>query len=348
MAEKERLSLSIPWSTLLKIIAAFALVAVLLHIWYIVTLILIAIIIAVGLYPAVCWLEARGASRSTAATVVVFVVGGLILGFLAVTWTSITGQSQDVLTHLRQTARELARQMPQPIARVLEHWTGSPNTSAIASWALWFGRSLLTAAAAFVLAWILVLYLLIEAAPTYQWIRGFVPKELRPRFDRTACEARDVAAAYIVANFVTSVLAFVYTFVWLAALGVPAALVLATLAFVCDFIPVVGFFIACAPAMVMAATQSGMLALAMIPIYGFYHFLENYLIGPRIYGGRLRLSNVAVLVAFAIGAELGGVVGALLAMPIAATYPTIEKLWLRDQLGDDVVAEHEAVRRKAS
>jgi predicted PurR-regulated permease PerM len=66
------------------------------------------------------------------------------------------------------------------------------------------------------------------------------------------------------------------------------------------------------------------------------------------YGGRVRLSNVAILVAFAIGAELGGVGGALLAMPIAATYPTIEKLWLRDQLGDDVVAEHEAVRRRAS
>jgi predicted PurR-regulated permease PerM len=79
-----------------------------------------------------------------------------------------------------------------------------------------------------------------------------------------------------------------------------------------------------------------------------HHLLENYVIEPRIYGGRLQLSNVAVLVAFAIGAELGGVVGALLAMPIAATYPTIEKLWLRDQLGDDVVAEHEAVRRRAS
>jgi predicted PurR-regulated permease PerM len=53
----------------------------------------------------------------------------------------------------------------------------------------------------------------------------------------------------------------------------------------------------------------------MIPSYLGYHFIENYLIGPKMYGGRLRLSNVAVLVAFAIGAELGGVVGALLAMP---------------------------------
>ena len=348
MAESDRrLSLTIPWSTLLKVIAAAALVAVLLHIWYILTLILIAIIVAVGLYPAVCWLEARGWSRSMSATVVVFGMFALIVGVFAVMWSSMTGQAQDVMTHVQRTAHELAARMPEPLARVIQQWSG-PNTSAVASWAFWLGESFLTATAAFVLASILVLYLLIEAAATYRWVRGFLPAELRPRFDRTACEARDVASAYIVANFVTSLLAFLYTFIWLAALGVPATLVLATLAFVCDFVPVVGFFIACAPAMVMAATQSPALALLMIPIYGFYHFLENYLIGPKIYGGRLRLSNVAVLVAFAIGAELGGVVGALLAMPIAATYPTIEKLWLRDQLGDDVVAEHEAVRRKAS
>src|SRR4029077_7829796 len=119
-----------------------------------------------------------------------------------------------------------------------------------------------------------VLYRLIEATPTYEWVRGFMPAELRPRFDRTACEARDVAAAYIVANFVTSVLAFLYTFIWLSALAVPATLMLAVLAFFCDFIPVVGFFVACAPAMVMAATKSTALALAMIPVYGAYHFIE--------------------------------------------------------------------------
>lgn len=348
MAESDRrLSLTISWSTLLKVIAAVALVAVLLHIWYILTLILVAIIVAVGLYPAVCWLEARGWSRSLSATIVVLGMFVLIVGFFAVMWSSLMGQAQQVMMHVERTVHELSARMPAPVARVIQQWSGG-DTSAVASWAFWLGQSFLTAVAAFLLASILVLYLLIEAAPTYRWVRGFLPAELRPRFDRTACEARDVAAAYIVANFVTSVLAFVYTFVWLAALGIPAALVLATLAFVCDFVPVVGFFLACAPAIVMAATQSPALALAMIPIYGCYHFLENYLIGPRIYGGRLRLSNVAVLVAFAIGAELGGVVGALLAMPIAATYPTIEKLWLRDQLGDDVVAEHEAVRRKAS
>ena len=347
MAESDRLSLQIPWSTLLKIIAAVAFVAILVRIWYILTLIFIAVIVAVGLQPAVAWLERRRWPRWVAAATVVFLLMGGIIAFVAVSWTSITGQAREVANHVESTARHIAEQMPRPIAVILQH-SGTPDTSMLAGYALSFGRSVLGAVAAFVLSSILVLYLLIEAGQTYRWVRGFMPADLRPRFDRTASEARDVASAYIVANFITSVLAAIYTFTWLAVLGVPATLVLALLAFVCDFIPVVGFFISCLPAMVMAATISPALALAMIPIYGAYHFIENYLVGPKIYGGRLRLSNVAVLIAFAIGAELGGVVGALLAMPIAATYPTIEKLWLRDQLGDDVVAEHEAVRRKAS
>jgi predicted PurR-regulated permease PerM len=348
MAERDRhVRLVLPWSTLLKIVAAVALVAVLVRIWYILTLVLVAIIVAIGLNPAVTWLERRRWPRWIAASTVVFTLMGAIAIFLTATWNSIAGQAQDLGVHLETVEREIAQRLPQPITAMISR-SGGPDTSTIALYITSFGRSLLGAVAAFLLSSILVLYLLIEARQTYRWVRGFLPGSLRPRFDRTASEARDVASAYIVANFVTSILAAIYTFAWLAVLGVPAALLLALLAFLCDFVPIVGFFIACAPAMVMAATKSAALALAMIPIYGAYHFIENYLIGPKIYGGRLRLSNVAVLVAFAIGAELGGVVGALLAMPIAATYPTIEKLWLRDQLGDDVVAEHEAVRRKAS
>jgi predicted PurR-regulated permease PerM len=348
MAETHRrLSLELPWATLLKIVAAAALVAVLVRVWYILTLILIAIIIAVGLQPAVAWLERRGFARWVAATAVVLLLSAAIVGFLAITWTSISGQALDVGQHIARVEREALQQLPTPVAKVIQR-SGGPDASTLASYAASFGRSLLGAIAAFLLSSVLVLYLLIEAVPTYRWVRGFLPEELRPRFDRTASSARDVASAYIVANFVTSVLAGLYTFTWLSLLHVPAALVLAVLAFVCDFLPVVGFFLGCIPAMVMAATVSPTLALVMIPVYGTYHFIENYVIGPKIYGGRLRLSNVAVLVAFAIGAELGGVAGALLAMPIAATYPTIEKLWLRDKLGDDVVAEHEAVRRRAS
>ena len=97
MAESDRrLSLEISWSTLLKIIAAVALVSVLTRIWYILTLVLIAIIVAVGLEPAVAWLERRPWPRWVAASTVVIALFVTIVGFFTITWNSISGQAQDL------------------------------------------------------------------------------------------------------------------------------------------------------------------------------------------------------------------------------------------------------------
>src|SRR4029450_2567870 len=191
MAEGEgRPSLHIPWSTLLKVILAAALVAVLVRVWYILTLILVAIFLAGGLPPAGAWLERRRWPRWAAASVVVFLMAGAIVVFFAVTWQSINGQAQDLGQHLKSIEQEIADRLPTPVAMVLQRSPGL-NTSMIASYAVTLGRSILGAIAAFVLASILVLYLLIEARQTYRWIRGFGPAELRPRFGRTAPEAGD-------------------------------------------------------------------------------------------------------------------------------------------------------------
>src|SRR4030095_1616529 len=83
MAESDRrLSLHIPWYTLLTVLLAVALVAVLVRVWYILTLILVAIIVAVGLQPAVAWLERRRWPRWAAASAGVFLIaGGIVVLF---------------------------------------------------------------------------------------------------------------------------------------------------------------------------------------------------------------------------------------------------------------------------
>jgi predicted PurR-regulated permease PerM len=75
---------------------------------------------------------------------------------------------------------------------------------------------------------------------------------------------------------------------------------------------------------------------------------ENYYIGPKVYGDRLRMSNLAVIIAFAVGAEIGGIVGALLALPVAALYPVIESVWLREYLNRDAVETHRRLQRTSS
>jgi predicted PurR-regulated permease PerM len=350
MAERRRpaepghyVDFRVPWATLLKIIVAIAVIYLWTRLVWAVMLLLVAIIIAIGLAPAVDWLERRRWPRWLAAWGLVIAIVGVLLGFFMLTWTSLSAQAQNLGGRFEAIEQDLLNRTPPAILKLVRGSGSPPDPSTIAPYLLSLGRGLLTAAGAFGLAWILVAYLLMEARQTYRWVRGFVPAHHRPRFDATAHEACEVAHGYIVGNVVTSVCAAIYVFVWLSVFGVPAALLLAVVAFFCDFIPVMGFFLSCVPAVAMAATRSTTVVLGVIAVYIAYHFIENYLIGPRVYGGRLRLSNVAVLLAFAIGAELGGVLGALLALPLAAIYPTIERYWLREPFGDDVVEAHEAV-----
>jgi predicted PurR-regulated permease PerM len=175
-----------------------------------------------------------------------------------------------------------------------------------------------------------------------------VPRNKRARAHITACEARRAILGYVAGNVATSIFATVFVWIVLSLLHVPAAMLLALLAGICDFVPVLGFVVSAAPAVLLALSQGVTTAIAVVALYGLYHFIENYFIAPKIYGDRLQLSNLAVLFAFAVGAEIGGIVGALLALPAAAMYPVIERLWLKEYLGRDVVEEHRIIEDRPS
>jgi predicted PurR-regulated permease PerM len=185
-------------------------------------------------------LEQRGWARWLAALVVVVTIVGAIIALLGVTWSSLAAQTQDLGSQVEMLEREITQRAPEPIARLLKS-QGQDSTSLIAPYVLRVGRAMLWAIAAFVLAWILVLYMLMEREETYAWVRGFVPSRLRPRFDRTAEEASQVASEFVIGNFTTSACAAIYFFIWLSALGVPGALLQSVLAFIFDFVPVLGF-----------------------------------------------------------------------------------------------------------
>jgi predicted PurR-regulated permease PerM len=107
---------------------------------------------------------------------------------------------------------------------------------------------------------------------------------------------------------------------------------------------VVGTIAMIAPAALLALTVSPLRAMLVVAAYLAYHLIENYLIIPRVYGNQMRLSTLTVILAIAVGGTLQGVIGALLALPIAAAYPIVERIWLRDQLPSDTVERHEELQ----
>ena len=344
---RQRVSFEVPWRTLFKIIAAAALVWAALRSMWIILLLVVAAMLAITIDPVVRWLEARGFGRATASTIVSVVILLAVGGFLWGTWASLNDQVQYLSQHMEEVSAIAADRVPDWLKNVVGSGTGTNVSSWLSRFALQFAQSLSSAVTILLLGFILTIFLLIEGKPTYRWLIAFVPLKHREKVHRTAAECQDVVFAYWKGNIITSIIATVVTLAGLWALDVPAALLLAVMAGLSDFVPVIGFVVSSIPAILIALTVSVRTALLVIVLYVVYNVVETYLISPWAYGSRMKLSNVAVILAFAIGAQLGGVVGALIALPIAAIYPVIERIWLREKLGDQVVQEHRAIERKA-
>ena len=74
-----------------------------------------------------------------------------------------------------------------------------------------------------------------------------------------------------------------------------------------------------------------------------YHLFETYYLLPRIYGAKLRISTLSVLLALIVGGRLQGIIGAVLVLPVVAAYPIIERHWLGGYLRPRVLTDHQAL-----
>ncbi|HYT66423.1 MAG TPA: AI-2E family transporter [Vicinamibacterales bacterium] len=347
MTEPRR-TIDIAPAAIAKVIAAVVIVWLWLYLWQLVMVVLVAIVIAIGLEPSVAWLERRHISRTVASTAVVVLLTAIVAGFLWITGASLAGQARELGGRISEAQHWLAEKTPSIIKSAVRS-SGAPNgPGGLADYVTNAGRMIIEGLVIIALILVLTVYFLIEGRQTYKWLVAYAPPGTRDRVHLTACEARNAIFGYVVGNVVTSVFATVVVFIALTILRVPAALLLALLAGVFDFVPVLGFIFSSVPAVLLALTRSIGVALLVAAIYVAYHAAENYYIGPRVYGGRLKLSNLAVILAFAVGAAIGGIGGALLALPIAALYPVVERVWLKDYLNRDAVETHQRMQRDSA
>jgi predicted PurR-regulated permease PerM len=327
----------VSFATFLRALGAVALVWVWFRLWQWVLVFVLAAFLAVALEPAVQWLEKRGVRRSYGALLIALCLVLVVAGFVVASGASIVEQTRVLGNRIGEFRQTVSARIPKELQQAGSSM--APSGESLTRAARAFGGGIAGIAVAF----IVTVYLLLDGRRTYRWLLAFVPAASRPRAEATAACAREVIAAYVRGNVITSVLCAVITWIALSAMHVPAALVLALLAGILDFVPVVGFILSAAPAVLLGFTVSPMVALAVAIFYVLYNVVENYFIQPKVYGRELRLSDLAVIAAFLIGAELGGVLGAVLALPIAAMYPAVERIWF-DRPGDtDTADEHRRI-----
>ena len=352
-ARRVRLDVRITWGTIFRVLAAALLVWAVLRLAGPFLLFLVSLLLAVALDPIAARMEKRGVSHGFAVGVL---AAGMVATILLFAWLVIPALTDQVLVlqHDLATRRagiehRLTGVHPLLSALVMQilDLPKSPEVAASLKRPLAWGRVAVVSGTAAILVLVLTLYLVLDGKRLYAWLLAYVPRRHRRRMALTVDEVSGVVIAYVQGQILTSVLYGLYAFAALTAFHVPAAVPLALLAAVCDVIPVVGVVASTLPAVLLALTVSPVRAAAILALYILYHVFENYVLIPRVYGRRLRLSGLAVLIALVVGGTLQGILGAVLVLPLVAAYPIVERIWLHAYLSDEVLTDHTALQEAA-
>jgi len=124
---------------------------------------------------------------------------------------------------------------------------------------------------------------------------------------------------FMLGNLLTSVISGVGTYVWLLIFGVPYALLLSLVVALFDLIPLVGSTIAGIIVSLVALTKGLPVAIATVAFYVVYRYLEDFLVNPRVMKHTVKVTPGLTIIATLIGGTLLGLIGALVAIPVAAT-----------------------------
>jgi predicted PurR-regulated permease PerM len=330
--------IEVPFRTILKIVGTVFGIWIVIQISEIVLLVFIACLLALALVPPVRYLENRGWPRSLAAGSVFLVLIALIVGYFGLIVPPLVEQGQSAIDNFPEyvsSFERFIRRYPSLWERYqeirengLEGDTEFPVDSLVA-----LGQGIVGGVANFLFVLVLAFYLLLEGDRSYRFLARYCTPRLRFRLRRAFPELTRVVSGYVIGQAINSTAFGVFAFVTLAVAGVPEPLFLAVIAALLDAVPIVGVPVATIPAVILAATVSWPTALVVLILYVAYQQFENYVLVPRVFGNTLQVTALSILVGVLVGGQLLGIVGIILALPLTAAIPVLERVW-REEIPD--------------
>jgi predicted PurR-regulated permease PerM len=289
------------------------------------TLVLIglAFFVAVGLEPVVAWLARHRMPRLLAVTTVVLALLLAVAGFVAALIPPLVDQAIRFVDQVPQFLRQLGDHSSllgrlNDQFHIQDRLHSLLNNPDLVNGLLGSGKAVLGILGNTVIVLVLSVYFLANfpriRAATYR----FVPHSRRPRAILIGDEIFAKVGWYVLGNLAISVIAAVVSFIWFIGLGIPYPVLLAILLAVLDLVPVIGSTVAGIVISLMALTVSVPVFIATVGFFIAYRVLEDYLLVPKIIGRAVKVPAIVTVVAFLLGAVLLGVIGALVAIPVAA------------------------------
>ena len=285
----------------------------------------LALFVAAGLDPVVGWLVRHRVPRWAAVLVVIGCAAAVAAGFLAAAIpplaseaTALAHQIPHYLHSLQNRNSGLGKlnlkyHIQDRLTKLITNGGGS-----LVGGVLGAGKLVLSTASAVIAVIVLSIYFLAGLPRIKVFAYKLVPHSRRPRAILIGDEILAKVGGFVLGNFITSVIAGLGTYFWLLAFGIPYPLLLGMFVALLDLIPVIGSTIGGAVVSLVALTVSLPIAIATLAFYVGYRLAEDYLIVPRIMGRTVQVPAIVSLIAVLIGGVLLGIIGALVAIPVAA------------------------------
>jgi predicted PurR-regulated permease PerM len=309
---------------------AYGLIEAMVSVRQVLVLIVVALFLAIGLEPVVKVLERNRVRRGFSVLIVLVLLFGGVGGIVAAATPPIARQAHQLSTQLpndleklrnNKTLRDLDNRY-HFVETLKKHADPTLGVKAVGG-VIGVGKELLGAVFSFVTVLVLLTYFIANFNAVRDTGLRLVPLSRRPRFALIADEVLARVGGYVLGNIATSLLAGVLVLILFLILGVPYSGALAILVAIFDLIPLVGATLAAIVCCLVAFFHSVPAGITAVIFFVVYQQLENHVVVPRVMKKTVSVSPLVTIIATLIGGSLLGIVGALLAIPIAAALQLI-------------------------
>ncbi|HUF01682.1 MAG TPA: AI-2E family transporter [Gaiellaceae bacterium] len=299
--------------------------------WHVLSWILIAALLAAALNPAVERLEQSGMTRAWASTVV-FLTALLVLGLIgALVIPPLIAQVSDFINAVPDFIDDLTAgrgplgwlqdeyELVDRIREAIEE-QGPGGVLGLSEPFLDVVRSVVTVVVGTITIVFLTYFMLLEGPRTISSLLDQLPETARPRYERVGRDIYRTISGYTTGNLLISVLAGTVATILLFAMGSEFAIALGLLVAILDLIPLAGATIAAIIVSTVILIQTDWIRFLLVVVFFIaYQQFENHVVQPLVYGRTVQLSPLVVLCAVLVGAQLAGIIGALIAIPVAGS-----------------------------
>ncbi len=335
---EKKVTFDISYTTFIRIIVVLVVLFLVYLLREVILILFLAVILAAAISPIVKWLENKKIPRVAGIILIYAAMAGIVALAIGVLVPPIANQIAQLQRNLPQYFEALTRyleriQAPQVREEVLGGLRSGLETLGTqigqAAGGLYQAvANIFTAILTAIIVLVLSFYFTLQEGALGKFVKSVTPRRFQAYVTGLVIRVQGKMGDWLRGQAALCVVVGMVCFLGLWLLGVEYSLALGAFAGITEIIPYIGPIIGAIPAVILAFAQAPWLGVAVVVLYVVVQQLENHFLVPNIMGKAVGLNPIVIILVVLIGARLAGVIGAIIAVPIA----TAVSIFLRDLL----------------